>query len=427
MKKMSVCILLLSCFGFLHAQSDSDDDGKTALYRAVDNEDIKEALRLINNGADINEPNPLGDMRWTYAGATPIYAAVDNEDIKMTEFLLKNGARVDISTVHEGTVLHAAARRGNTRIYQLLLDAGCDINAVYTDKTAYRQEGSTGTALHLLTDQTLYNFYEDHSPFLYTRRYDALVFLIELGADLNISRPEDGQTVLHMSIREEVDQVFNLFLDSGADVNAVDRNGETPLMHAVRKGRKDYVETLIAQGAEIDAENEDGQTALALAKRYYEYGIRNYLIDHGADTNHPSVYESEAAVWEDFTDNTFEFLSYSAISLIYTCLSIGMYEFVYRDTPDQNWMAGVNAYAVSISACTLAGALIGGVLWPEEDGFLGGLAKIIGVFIGGAVGFAGGIAISMHYDLPRAFRENRGLYYLGPAISLTVPIVMLSW
>ena len=56
-------------------------------------------------------------------------------------------------------------------------------------------------------------------------------------------------------------------VESGADVNAVDADGNTALHYVVDKGFDSVVEFLAAHGADLNATNSRGQTPLAIVER----------------------------------------------------------------------------------------------------------------------------------------------------------------
>ncbi|MFB8787332.1 MAG: ankyrin repeat domain-containing protein [Potamolinea sp.] len=102
--------------------------------------------------------------------------------------------------------------------------------------------------------------------------------LIAKGADVN-AKNKNGETPLHLARSQEMAQ---LLIAKGADVNAKNKNGETPL-HLARS--QEMVQLLIAKGADVNAKNKNGETPLRLALRINKQEIAQLLIANGADVN----------------------------------------------------------------------------------------------------------------------------------------------
>lgn len=82
------------------------------------------------------------------------------------------------------------------------------------------------------------------------------------------SRNEYGCTPLHLAEKEELAQ---LLLAHGADVNARDNDGNTPLLDAALSNQREIVKLLLANGADVNAKNKNGLSPLDMAApRGYE-------------------------------------------------------------------------------------------------------------------------------------------------------------
>ena len=111
-------------------------------------------------------------------------------------------------------------------------------------------------------------------------------FLIESGADINVSDAKTGETPLHSALctsdRDAHDLVVRVLLAHGADVNLATRpsaetgsfmrdcrtKGETPLHRAAAFGTEATIELLLGAGARIDARDANGETPLSWASWY---------------------------------------------------------------------------------------------------------------------------------------------------------------
>ncbi|GGD91395.1 ankyrin repeat domain-containing protein [Maribacter cobaltidurans] len=104
--------------------------------------------------------------------------------------------------------------------------------------------------------------------------------LVELGADPNLSATNPSKVnALHAAMAKENYELCKLFIENGADVNAVQMQNVTPLHSAVHRGNLDLVKLLIENNASITMKMDNGDTALIIAEREGHENITKYLLN----------------------------------------------------------------------------------------------------------------------------------------------------
>lgn len=88
--------------------------------------------------------------------------------------------------------------------------------------------------------------------------------LIARGADVNASE-EDGHTALMQLDDDATPDLMWDLINAGAKINHKNSYGTTALMVVASQNNSEIVEELLAAGAEVNAADEDGKTALMLA------------------------------------------------------------------------------------------------------------------------------------------------------------------
>jgi len=186
-----------------------DTRDKTPLHLAVENGHAPAVQLLIENGADVNAK--IG------VNVTPLYLT---SSIDVAKILLDNGARPDEQCGLDGeTALHAAVRKGNKQLAEVLISGGADINA-----------GDFGSKTPLHTSAISFQL-------------SMARFLLEKGVDIN-AKDVLGLTPLHIVVifqrtwarygfekkhKKLVTDMLLFLLENGADVNTAAKNGQTPL------------------------------------------------------------------------------------------------------------------------------------------------------------------------------------------------------
>jgi len=152
-----------------------DASGSTALMIATRANNVDAAQVLIDAGADVNAKDRIQDSPYLYAGARGY--------LKILKLSLKHGADLKSTNRYGGTALIPAAERGHVDTVRILIEAGVDV---------------------------------DHINNL---GWTALLEAIILG---NGTQPYQ--------------QIVDLLITAGANVNIADGDGITPLEHAHARG-----------------------------------------------------------------------------------------------------------------------------------------------------------------------------------------------
>ena len=115
--------------------------------------------------------------------------------------------------------------------------------------------------------------------------------LLESGANIE-ARNKNGYTGLLTAALRNREELINLMLapprsvPAKADIEVRNRGGETALIVAARRGHKEALECLLNANANIEAVSVRGMTALDYAIETGDISIIECLIEYGADINH---------------------------------------------------------------------------------------------------------------------------------------------
>ena len=226
--------------------NDSGLDGSSALVLAIINRHYELAALLLDSGANVNadaqgwtalhqvvrsrglnighRPHPVRTGRLSSMELAK--KLVDdhgaNVDARMTQEL-RDGYRNRLNRIG-ATPFLLAAKNVDVDMMRFLLDSGADPALTTMDET---------TALMVAAGSYMFNPGED------------------AGAEPG-SEPRALAAVL-------------LCLETGADVNAADKNGETAMHGAAFRGANAIVQVLADRGARFDVENREGWTPLDVA------------------------------------------------------------------------------------------------------------------------------------------------------------------
>jgi ankyrin repeat protein len=253
-------ILILMGQPLCVAQSRSSDK---ELLQAVAKGDIGAVRVLLANGADLNAKDDRGD--------TPLIVAAGNHNIAAVKLLLEKGADISARNNYEETALIEAARSMDPELLRVLLDGGPDIK----DKNAalFEAAESAPVVLQMADAPATLNGHNEQTPAVVPEApwVTNVRLLLDSGADIE-TRDEEGETPLMRAASFGQTETFELLLERGAKINVRDKRGMTPLIAAAcacalatMNNTYDIIKILLEKGANVNARTRDGKTALMMA------------------------------------------------------------------------------------------------------------------------------------------------------------------
>ncbi len=294
------------------------------LLDAIDEESIDIVREHMEAGTDPN--NTFIPPGFPFAGASALHEAVLKDNREIVQILLDHGADIDIRARDEfkGPPLEWAVFFGLRDMAVFLVESGADINARNAyDTTPFDATYANNPFIaadrrkHFDQDRAYIAGYlskklaESSIPALplltavdqgYT---DTVRDYMQAGADPNETFippgfPFAGGSVLHQAALKDNQEIVQLLLDHGADIDieARDEFNGSPLEWAAFFGLRDMVVFLVESGADVNARNAYGTTPLdatasfnpfipeAERKQFDENraSIRQYLSEKGAQS-----------------------------------------------------------------------------------------------------------------------------------------------
>jgi ankyrin repeat protein len=278
------------------------DSGFTPFFFAVREGHIEVVRALLDAGVDVNKPllrrdRPRGDNIYARAparGTSPIALAVQNGHFELAIALVDAGAnpndvQTGFSPLHTVTwvrkpdssdISDPAVPAGSGKLTSLdfvreIVKRGANVNLRLEKGTPKLNNTSSRVDV------------EGATPFLLAAdRSDVplMKVLLELGADPmlpNVTNTTPLMAAAGLGTTEPLEEAgeepealeaVKLLLDLGADVNAIDNNGDTPMHGAAYAAYPSVVKLLAERGADPQIwkeKNKFGRTPLFIAEGYH--------------------------------------------------------------------------------------------------------------------------------------------------------------
>ena len=209
-------------------------------------------------------------------------------DVEKVKALIVSGADVNSRSDLSHTPLMYAVYYGHYEVAKILIEAGADVNAAHSTTHTVLYHALEAPRLHAEVIQLLLDAVVnmDYTPLTWAIRYrvapEIVAMLIEAGADVN-ERDENGTPALNTAVRFRRNQLIDILLRSGAEINAADESsGRTALALAVEIKDTETVKQLIEAGANLEMTDTWGNTPLMTARSKGLEEIVKLLTDAGA-------------------------------------------------------------------------------------------------------------------------------------------------
>lgn len=223
-----------------------------ALIIAADRGFLQVVGHILGAGAN---PNSRGG--WC---GTPLQAASYRGFGGVVELLLDANADIDAIDGHYGSALNAAIATESELVIQQLLDAGANSNSCGVDGPVLRAavlKGSKRMVEMLLAAGADVNFQSNEffsALYTATRLNNANLFqlLMDSGADVNALSGKHRGSALYIAAGKGVSQLVKQLLAAKADPNIQGGKYGSPLYYAVRGGHPEVVKLLLDSGADVN-------------------------------------------------------------------------------------------------------------------------------------------------------------------------------
>lgn len=244
--------------------------------------DLKTAESLLSSGIDPNQVDQYRKSPLYYAasfnetravalllayhanpnsGSLPLQAAAELGNSRIADMLLAAGAQVNAKAHMGRTALHVAVTANHLDLIRLLIDKGADINVRDVEGTSP-------------LDDAVWRGY-----------LEAAAILLAKGARLNEAEAKTGATPINEATYQGQTELVQYLLQFHPDLRIPDRRGYTPLENAIRQGKTDSA--LLLLGAEPKAQKMPQFLEAMMSASIHKDNsvVADALLRHGALAN----------------------------------------------------------------------------------------------------------------------------------------------
>jgi len=223
---------------------------KLQFLSAIHNGDYNIVEECLKKGYDCNVT-----FTARVSNESILHAAVRNNYVSIVELLLRYRAEVDIRDKFGQTPLHYAVEYNLSIMVTILVAYNANINAISTPQT------KSPTPLLIAIEKQYYSMIKQ---------------LLDTGADINLSNSE-GDTPLHLAVTIGRIEIIELLMKYPVQYTAFNHLGETVLHTAVKCGHLSVVK-LLCPYVLVDSMTFKDFTPLHYAIQKNHYDIVAYLL-----------------------------------------------------------------------------------------------------------------------------------------------------
>ena len=216
--------------------NEPDEFGFTPLMRAVLNTGVSDTdmssivTILCNSSCNVNstfQPCISSDKYIQWKGTTALYMAVDRKEccFLCVKALIDNGATVDVTDAQGRTPLHVASIQGTFRLIKLL---------TLTPESFCLKDNDGCTPLHYACKNSHLECIKEFMVLIPDAVNDLMKVANKYGVTPLSVRTDNDQTILHVACKKGDLSIVEKVLQAGVDPNKLDGSTFTPLMLAVQ-------------------------------------------------------------------------------------------------------------------------------------------------------------------------------------------------
>ncbi|ODM88846.1 Ankyrin-3 [Orchesella cincta] len=260
--------------------------------------------KRVETGITSNK-TPLSGVKDEGNGWTPLMYAIRDNALIMAERLIAMGCNINEEAKDGGlSCMHMAVYHGRDDTVRYLISKKANVNVVTKDKqqnllhvACARPAGNSASILRALLaampkDSRLKQDKEGNIPLFIALKHGNLGACQELLAyqgkeQLEMRSGPEEDTPLHTAVKKKDLEICRIFVDAGANVDAVNKDGQTPLHIASTLGEENMVKFLFLCKANPHLVDKEDRTALHVAAM----SGQTQLIDLLTDKFKVSVFE----------------------------------------------------------------------------------------------------------------------------------------